>query len=229
MPSLPTKPLCNPWWENAFKFSGQAKKIVSPAATTTTTSIFLRIFSRLSLSQVLVNNPSTLLPLNTSTRIAVVGPSANVTDLFLGDYRPAACPNTTEPAPQSTQCLQTIYQAMQAKLGPQLVGFAAGCSDGPTCQQLDLAPVHQAVAQADVIVAVVGTKTTDNCVFGNTNMEGTDRTTIGLPGLQQNITDLLLATGKPLVYIVVSDGQWSYWGKNERSWVYLKINSQTHV
>lgn len=153
-----------------------------------------------------MQNPNNLLPLNTSMRIAVVGPSANVTDLFLGDYRPAACPGTTAPAPESTQCLQTIYQALQSKLGSNLVGFAPGCTDGPSCNHLDLAPVQSAVANADIIVGVFGTKTTDNCNFGNTNQEGTDRSTIGMPGHQENITAALLATGKPVVLIVVSDG-----------------------
>lgn len=162
----------------------------------------------LSSGQVLVQNPSALLPLAAagSQKIAVVGPSANVTDVFLGDYRPAPCPNVTGPAPGSTQCLETMYQRLSRRLGKRLSGYAAGCVDGPPCTKLDLDAIRTATSGADIIVAIMGTKATDNSAQGDTGREGMDRATIGMPGLQANLTSALLALGKPVVFVVISGG-----------------------
>jgi beta-glucosidase len=178
--------------------------------------------------QVLVQNPSALLPLAAagSQKIAVVGPSANVTDVFLGDYRPAACPNVTGPAPASTQCLETLYQRLSGRLGERLSGYAAGCTDGPPCTMLDLDAVRTATSGADIIVAVVGTKATDNSAQGDTGREGMDRATIGMPGLQANLTSALLAMGKPVVFVVISGGgsSWRRGGKGlTSSWTCARL------
>ena len=46
-------------------------------------------------------NPKGILPLSAAAAksIALVGPMGNITDVFLGDYRPAACPGTSRRPP----------------------------------------------------------------------------------------------------------------------------------
>jgi len=145
---------------------------------------------------VLVQNPAKLLPLKAAgVKYAVVGPIGNITDPFLGDYRPAACPGTTAKAPASTSCLPTLLELITARVSPPNVAFAAGCDD-PTCGS----------ANADVILLMLGEKATDDDSGGNTAGEGHDRATIGLPGQQPALVRAALATGKPVVAVIVSGG-----------------------
>eukprot|EP00730_Choanoeca_flexa_P016201 TRINITY_DN7606_c0_g1_i3.p1 TRINITY_DN7606_c0_g1~~TRINITY_DN7606_c0_g1_i3.p1 ORF type:complete len:786 (+),score=190.70 TRINITY_DN7606_c0_g1_i3:3-2360(+) len=159
-------------------------------------------------SHVLVKNDNNLLPLDITTlgKVAVIGPSANVTDVFLGDYRPAACPGPFAPAPNSTQCLATVLDEFRQRINPDDLFYAPGCLDGPPCTSLDLSSAVQAAQQADVIVLVLGEKATDNCNYGNTNSEGTDRQTACLPGSQTELVKTMLNVSKPVIAIIISGG-----------------------
>eukprot|EP00041_Stephanoeca_diplocostata_P027068 m.739502 g.739502 ORF g.739502 m.739502 type:complete len:102 (-) comp23107_c0_seq21:247-552(-) len=53
---------------------------------------------------------------------------------------------------------------------------------------------------------MVGEKVTDNDNQGNTAGEGSDRASIGLPGRQQRIVNIAVASGKPVVVVCVSGG-----------------------
>ncbi|GGX30936.1 beta-glucosidase family protein [Streptomyces lomondensis] len=70
--------------------------------------------------------------------------------------------------------------------------------DGP----LDAQEVDAAVAEADVVVAVVGERT--GWVGNNTAGEGQSTAHPRLPGNQEELLELLARTGKPLVTVVVS-------------------------
>ncbi|MCK9902652.1 glycosyl hydrolase [Parafrankia colletiae] len=67
---------------------------------------------------------------------------------------------------------------------------------------LDGADVEQAVADADIVIAVVGERT--GWVGNNTAGEGQSTASPTLPGDQEALITLLAATGKPLVTVVVS-------------------------
>lgn len=154
---------------------------------------------------VVVQNPGSILPLKSQgVKYALIGPLANITDPFLGDYRPAACPNTSQPAPQSTSCLPTLVELFAAK-GLD-VAFTSGCADPPCSSAPDLASVSSAMAGADVVVLVIGEKVTDHDSGGNTGGEGKDRDSIGLPGKQAELVAAALATKKPVVAVIISGG-----------------------
>ena len=168
---------------------------------------------------VVVQNPGAVLPLGpaaraatpraAATKFAVIGPLGNITDPFLGDYRPAACPGPAEHAPQGTdRCKKTLYELFQTRVTPANVAFARGCQD-PPCAAIaapDMAAVKAAMATADVIVLAVGEKVTDNDSSGNTGGEGHDRDTVGLPGVQAALVTAAIATNKPVVLLVFSGG-----------------------
>lgn len=182
-------------------------------------------------SVVVVQNPNKILPLTfaasavsstsaatTATptsvkQVAVIGPLGNITDVFLGDYRPAACPGESGPAPGSTKCLQTgldaVIKAVKSSAPTANVVFVDGCSSaaGPPCNKgADNATVASTANASDLVIVIVGEKTTDNDNFGNTGGEGRDRATIKLPGSQQDVVDAAVAAGKPTVVVVLSGG-----------------------
>jgi hypothetical protein len=161
---------------------------------------------------VVVKNAGAVLPLNTSSKtVALIGPLANVTDVFLGDYRPAACPGPAEPAPQGTACLPTLAELLAQRLTRTNVITAEGCGDegdaGVPCSGSAVTPdVTAALHLADIIIMAIGEKTTDNDHVGNTGGEGNDRKSIGLPGNQGQLVAAALATGKPVVAVILSGG-----------------------
>lgn len=69
-------------------------------------------------------------------------------------------------------------------------------------QPLDPAVISTAVAEADVVVAVVGERT--GRVGTNTAGEGRSSVSPSLPGNQEELVELLAATGRPVVTVVVS-------------------------
>ena len=164
-------------------------------------------------SVVVVQNTG-VLPLKTSANtVALIGPLANITDVFLGDYRPAACPGPARPAPQGTACLPTLSELLSKRLsgtGSKMI-LAEGCADqgdaGVPCSGTAVTPDVTAALQAsDVIVLAIGEKTTDNDSSGNTGGEGRDRGSIALPGNQAQLVAAALATQKPVVAVILSGG-----------------------
>eukprot|EP01043_Picozoa_sp_COSAG02_P028758 COSAG02_NODE_1759_length_11042_cov_3.648725_6_plen_267_part_00 len=112
---------------------------------------------------VVQNSVGAVLPLNTSKAktVALIGPLANVTDVFLGDYRPAACPGPAEPAPQGTACLPTLAELLAKRLTGTNVITAEGCGDegdaGVPCSGNAVTPdVTAALHAADTIVLAIG-------------------------------------------------------------------------
>lgn len=141
--------------------------------------------------------------------VAIVGPSANLSDAFLGDYRPAACPGPAMKAPEGTdRCKKTALEVLSQRITSAggRVTFAQGCTDGPPCSSVDLRGLGVALNGADLVVVIQGEKTTDNDDYGNTAGEGYDRKSIGLPGLQANVTAATIETGLPTVLVILSGG-----------------------
>jgi hypothetical protein len=148
-------------------------------------------------------------------KILVVGPNANLTDAFIGDYRPAACAGTGPTTKWgNTWCQKTGLMAIsEHNKGGSTLFAAGGCKDGPPCTQLDNDALAATVAMAkgvDAIVLVQGLKTTDDDRDQNTNGEGRDRSTIALPGDQANITRALMKVAAeqhvPLVVVLLTGG-----------------------
>jgi len=153
-------------------------------------------------SMVLLKNKSNLLPLNRSNikNILVTGPLANAENYMMSRYGPNNNPITS--------VLKGITQSAGKNI---TVDYAKGCdvvNEGwpeteiiPTpLTEKEKAGIDEAVAkakQSDVIVAVLGED--EKCVG-----ESLSRTSLDLPGRQQQLLQALYETGKPVVLVLIN-------------------------
>ena len=150
---------------------------------------------------VLLKNTGDLLPLAPSrSTIALVGPMANATDLFLGPYS-----GSSPSSPQS------IVSAMRSSSAFAHVLWSPGC----TVNGQDASQIAAAVAAAgDADIAVVGLGLcghSDVVCNGTLNEgEGSDRVSLALPGQQvellRAIVDSRHAKQLPTIVVVSSGG-----------------------
>ncbi|ADX74788.1 beta-glucosidase [Pseudarthrobacter phenanthrenivorans] len=151
-------------------------------------------------SIVLASNDG-VLPLRTPGRIAVVGPNADNTQAFLGCYSfPAHVGGQHPEVPVGIE-LPTVAQALRAEFPDSAISVTAGCSvDGTSTEGFDDAVA--AATDSDVVVAVLGDRAG---LFGRgTSGEGCDAESLVLPGVQQQLLDLLIGTGKPVVLVLLT-------------------------
>ncbi|MFJ6000864.1 glycoside hydrolase family 3 N-terminal domain-containing protein [Arthrobacter sp. NPDC092385] len=151
-------------------------------------------------SIVLVGN-SGILPLAGTPRIALIGPNADTHRAFLGCYSFPAHVGEQHPEIEMGLSIPTVADALQQEFGDSDITIAAGCTiDGTATTGFDEAV---AVAGAsDVVVAVLGDRAG---LFGRgTSGEGCDAESLALPGVQQQLLDELLATGKPVVVVLLT-------------------------
>ena len=153
-------------------------------------------------SLVLLKNETHLLPLSKSIRsIAVIGPNANEQTQLICRYGPANAP------------IKTVYQGIKELLPHAEVIYKKGCDiidphfpeseilDFPkTAEEVQLMEeAIRAAKQAEVVVMVLG---------GNelTVREDRSRTSLNLPGRQEELLKAVCATGKPVI-LVMLDGR----------------------
>jgi beta-glucosidase len=146
-------------------------------------------------------DPGTTLPLATPGRIAVVGPCADDARTFLGCY---AFPNHVLPRYPGVDAgigLPSALEALRDEFGGSEIAYASGCPvDGD--DRSGFAEAVAAAESAEVTLAFVGDLAG---LFGNgTSGEGCDAADLRLPGVQAELLEALLATGKPVVVVVVS-------------------------
>ncbi|MET9830783.1 glycoside hydrolase family 3 N-terminal domain-containing protein [Streptomyces sp. NPDC006385] len=99
--------------------------------------------------------------------------------------------------PEALTVLEALRES-DAKTDHVPLGSFAPAAD----ERLDASAVKAAVSGADVVVAVVGERT--GRVGGNTAGEGRSSVSPSLPGDQEELVDLLAATGRPVITVVVS-------------------------
>ena len=153
-------------------------------------------------SLVLLKNETNLLPLSKSIRsIAVIGPNANEQTQLICRYGPANAPT------------KTVYQGIKELLPHAEVIYKKGCDiidpHFPESEILDFPKTAEevrlmeeairAAKQAEVVVMVLG---------GNelTVREDRSRTSLNLPGRQEELLKAVCATGKPII-LVMLDGR----------------------
>lgn len=153
-------------------------------------------------SLVLLKNETNLLPLSKSIRsIAVIGPNANEQTQLICRYGPANAP------------IKTVYQGIKELLPHTEVIYKKGCDiidphfpeseilDFPkTAEEVQLMEeAIRAAKQAEVVVMVLE---------GNelTVREDRSRTSLNLPGRQEEFLKAVCATGKPII-LVMLDGR----------------------
>ncbi|MEU6348962.1 glycoside hydrolase family 3 N-terminal domain-containing protein [Streptomyces sp. NPDC047072] len=162
-------------------------------------------------SVVLLDNPDGLLPLAPDTRIAVVGPRAADALAMLGCYSFPSHVLTHHPEIPMGIEIPTVLEALRAELPDAKVTFAEGCGvDDPDTGGFEEAVAR--TAEADVCVAVLGDRAG---LFGRgTSGEGCDVTDLQLPGVQAELLDTLVATGVPVVLVLLTGrpyalGRWN--------------------
>lgn len=153
-------------------------------------------------SLVLLKNETHLLPLSKSIRsIAVIGPNADEQTQLICRYGPANAP------------IKTVYQGIKELLPHAEVIYKKGCDiidpHFPESEILDfpktaeevrlMQEVIRAAKQAEVVVMVLG---------GNelTVREDRSRTSLNLPGRQEELLKAVCATRKPVI-LVMLDGR----------------------
>ncbi|MGW0709238.1 beta-xylosidase/alpha-l-arabinosidase [Streptomyces sp. NPDC002643] len=152
-------------------------------------------------SVVLLDNPDAVLPLAPDIRIAVVGPRADDPLAMLGCY---SFPSHVLPAHPGTPLgieIPTVLDSLRTELPDAKITHAHACDvDGD-----DTGGFPEAVArasEADVCVAVLGDRAG---LFGRgTSGEGCDAEDLRLPGVQAKLLDALIATGTPVVLVLLT-------------------------
>jgi beta-xylosidase len=152
-------------------------------------------------SVVLLDNPDGLLPLAPDTRIAVVGPRAADALAMLGCYSFPSHVLTHHPGVELGIEIPTLLESLRTELPDAKVTFAEGCGvSDPDPTGFDEAVAR--AAEADVCVAVLGDRAG---LFGRgTSGEGCDVTDLHLPGVQGELLDALVATGVPVVLVLLT-------------------------
>ncbi|WP_329047054.1 glycoside hydrolase family 3 C-terminal domain-containing protein [Amycolatopsis sp. NBC_01488] len=148
-------------------------------------------------SIVLLHNDGTL-PLSPGARLAVVGPRADAAGAMLGCYSFPLHVGVHHPDVPFGVSVPTVVEALRSSFD---VTYALGCpvtggdDDG-------IAEAVAACADASVCVAVLGDRA--GLFGGGTSGEGCDAPDLRLPGRQEELLEALLATGKPVVVVLLS-------------------------
>ncbi|MEW5939026.1 MAG: glycoside hydrolase family 3 N-terminal domain-containing protein [Chloroflexota bacterium] len=168
-------------------------------------------------SMVLLKNDG-LLPLEkTINTLAVIGPNADDARNLLGDYSYAATFELTrsmspadsylaqlDPAslnPHQVRVI-TVLDGIKSIASPQTkVIYAKGCSV-PGGDDSGFEEAISAAKRSEAVILVLGDKSglTPDCTSGETR----DSSDLRLPGMQEDLARALLATGKPVVVVLIN-------------------------
>ena len=169
-------------------------------------------------SIVLLKNEGNLLPLDKElSSMAIVGPNAASTRSLLGDYAYSAHVNRKEDAVR----VISVLEGISGKLGPQTkIMHAEGCSV-VGMDKTGIPAAVEAAKQAEIAVLVVGGRSglagvnvlsdeeryVDFAIdeeIGESDGEFHDRIDLGLPGVQQELVEAVIATGTPTVVVLIN-------------------------
>ena len=142
-----------------------------------------------------------VLPLRPDASIAVVGPLAADPLAFFGCYSMARHLGDRYPEAVDGVHVTTLLDALADELPAATISHARGC-DVRAQDRSDFAHAAAHAAEADLVVAVLGDQAG---LFGRgTSGEGCDVSDLRLPGVQEDLLRVLVATGKPIVLVLVT-------------------------
>jgi beta-glucosidase len=169
-------------------------------------------------SLVLLKNDG-FLPLKPSgLKLAVIGPNADSSRSLMGDYSYAAVSELLKAPPDEnssfgaltdeglkaiTVKVPTFLDELKTRFGSPDLQYALGCE----INSYDESGFDEAVTAAqtaDVAILVMGGRS--GLSIENTTGEFRDTTDLGLPGVQEKLVKTILATGKPIVLVLI-DGR----------------------
>lgn len=177
-----------------------------------------------------------VLPLRAGARVALVGPTADDPLALLSGYSFPVHLIISDMQDETGQ-VTTPLTALRQALGAENVSYAKGChiiekrmagapvfpgdSSGKPMQgspvSLDASLIPEAVRAArdcDVVVACVGDLA--GLFQSGTVGEGSDTDSLNLPGVQQQLLEALIATGKPLVVVMTGGRPYNLQGLEDR-------------
>ena len=142
-----------------------------------------------------------VLPLRPDASLAVIGPLAADPLAFFGCYSMARHLGYRYPEAADGLHVTTVLDALTAERPGAPISYAAGC-DVRSEDRSDFAHAAAHAREADVVVAVLGDQAG---LFGRgTSGEGCDAADLRLPGVQEDLLRVLVATGKPVVLVLVT-------------------------
>ncbi|MFG2755645.1 beta-glucosidase [Streptomyces wuyuanensis] len=134
-------------------------------------------------------------------RIALIGPNAESRTAVLGCYAFPVHVGGQHPGIPLGIELPTLREALAAEFPDSEIVVATGATVDGTGTD-GFAEAAAAARDADVVVAALGDRAG---LFGRgTSGEGCDAESLALPGVQQQLLDLLLATGTPVVVTLLA-------------------------
>ena len=136
-------------------------------------------------SIVLLKNENSFLPFSGNKKIALIGPLAKSKEDMLG-YWNVAWPDNSDVISQ--------FEALEKRIGKENLFYAKGCEVNDT-SRVGFTEAIAVANQADVIVLSVGEKR-------DMSGEARSRSTIHLPGIQEELIKAIYATGKPFVVLI---------------------------
>ncbi|WP_336281630.1 glycoside hydrolase family 3 N-terminal domain-containing protein [Cronobacter dublinensis] len=182
-----------------------------------------------------------VLPLQGTPRVAVVGPTADDPLALLSGYSFPVHLIISDMLEQTSQ-VTTPLAALREQLGGALAGYAKGChiiekrmagapvfpgdsgekpmQQSPVSDDVSLIPDAVALAgQSDVVLAFVGDLS--GLFQSGTVGEGSDTDSLQLPGVQQQLLEALVETGKPVVVVMTGGRPYHLGGLESRvaAWV----------
>jgi len=138
-------------------------------------------------SVVLLKNADDLLPLSADQRIALIGPLADSKSDLLGSWHAAG---------SADDCISIVTGMRERAKDGSRISYAKGCEVDDD-DRSGFAEARELALQSEVIVAVLGEA---EWMSG----EAASRSSIGLPGIQNELVKMLAGTGKSLVVIIMS-------------------------
>lgn len=142
-----------------------------------------------------------VLPLAAPRRVAVIGPNADTAAALLGDYSFTNHVEVHHPEVEPGLSMVTVLEALRAELSGAQVTHAVGCDVREPGRE-GFEEAVAAATDADVAILVLGDR---SGLFGRGTVgEGCDVDTLDLPGEQVALAEAVLATGTPVVLVLVT-------------------------
>jgi beta-glucosidase len=147
-------------------------------------------------SIVLLRNENNLLPLKKSLKkIAVIGPNADNANTQLGNYN------------GQPSVVTTVLQGIKEKLGSTVEIFYSKATNFVDSAHPDFSKLVDSVKDYDVLIYVGGISPRlegEEMKVSQQGFKGGDRTSINLPLIQTEFMRALKATGKPVVFVMMT-------------------------
>ncbi|MGY5957332.1 glycoside hydrolase family 3 N-terminal domain-containing protein [Kosakonia sp. BK9b] len=177
-----------------------------------------------------------ILPLNGTPRLAVIGPTADDPLALLSGYSFPVHLIISDMLEETSQ-VTTPLQALRNVLGEEGVRYAKGCyiiekrasgapvfpgdtsgkpiQQSPVSNDTSLIPQAVRVAQeSEVVIACVGDLA--GLFQSGTVGEGSDTDSLALPGVQQQLLEALVDTGKPVIVVMTGGRPYHLQGLESR-------------